>query len=363
MWIFEVPSAVTNPENNLSNSSSDENTRTIQYSTQKNIVSKRPDITPSHSVGKYLNYPDKTAKRAYEGGMRLKGRYKSEFEGKPLVTVVTTVYNRESVVEKAICSVLTQTYDNIEYIVVDGASSDNTTEVIRKYEDVIDYFVSEPDGGLYEGMNKGLELAQGSFIIILNSDDWYIPSCIQTLVDAALADNRELVCALANEVDASGAFLRAIPMLPFGDNVRMRMPLRHETMLVSKNLYNRVGLYDETYQIIADLKLTQKIYDEVRGFHQLNAYVMYFRKMGVAVKLNDAFISERKRLLSEQFPFLEIKEIELLANEYTKNITPFVRLAQKYKTHDKLVRALKGFLSINGALGDPGNSEYLHYFI
>lgn len=353
---------MTKTKNISSNSKFNRNPWNIQSSTQKNVAFKEPDIEPSAYVGKYLSYPDRTSRRIDEGGMRLQGHYKCRSDVKPLVTVVTTVYNRESVVEKAICSVLTQTYENIEYIVVDGASDDNTIAVIRKYDDVIDYFMSEPDGGLYEGMNKGLELAQGDFIIILNSDDWYVPSCIQTLVDAALADNLELVCALATEVDATGTFLREIPMLPFGDNVWVRMPLRHETMLVSKNLYNRVGLYDETYQIIADLKLTQRMYDEKVRFRQLDESLMFFRKMGIASDLTENLMSERRRLLFDQFPFMTDKEIKLLASEYKRDISPYIKLAQKYRHHEKLVSGIKGFLSLNGVFGDPKNLKYLQYF-
>lgn len=334
----------------------------MQYSTLKNVVSEKPDLNPSSSVGKYLRYPDNTSKRIDEGGMRLQGHYKERSVSHPLVTIVTTVYNRETVVERAICSVLMQTYENIEYIVVDGASSDDTLAIIEKYDDVIDYFISEPDGGLYEGMNKGLELAQGDFVIILNSDDWYVRDCIQKLVGAVLAEDIELACALATEVDTKADVLRKIPMLPLGDNVRLRMPLRHETMLTSRHLYNRVGLFDESYQIIADLKLTQKMYDEMNGFLQLDDNVMFFRKMGIASDLTPDFISERKRLLFEQFPFLEDEEIELLANEYKQNILPFVRLVQKHGQQEKLINGLKGFLSLNGALGDRRNSEYLHYF-
>ena len=89
------------------------------------------------------------------------------------ISIITSVYNNASTIEDAIKSVLSQTYTNIEYIVVDGASKDGTTEIIRKYENQISKFVSEKDKGIYDGLNKGVDLATGDVIAFLHSDDIY----------------------------------------------------------------------------------------------------------------------------------------------------------------------------------------------
>jgi len=318
------------------------------YSTQFNISVTPLKNNDSNVVGKYSTYPRYSSKRIDEGGMRLEGKYKSNDANNPLVSVITTVFNRELVIEKAICSVLNQTYSNIEYIIIDGASHDGTLEIIKKYVDVIDYYVSEPDSGLYEGMNKGLELAHGEYLIILNSDDWYREDCIETLIKEAQTKKLELVCALATEVDDSGKVIRNIPMMPFGDNVRLRMPLRHETMLVTKSLYDRVGLYDQSYKIIGDLKLTQRMYEAMVGFSQMSEYLMCFRKIGVASQLNKEFVLERKRLLLEQFTFLKDFELELLANEYKGDPLPYSNLVKKYSYNSKFVKSVKEFLRMHG---------------
>lgn len=119
--------------------------------------------------------------RAYqnrvEGGIYIhqKTRKKSE-PNKPLVSIVTVVYNGGKYLEQAILSVLNQSYNNIEYIIIDGNSTDNTLDFIKKYEDRIDYWISEPDKGIYDAMNKGIDLAHGVWINFMNAGDRFYES-------------------------------------------------------------------------------------------------------------------------------------------------------------------------------------------
>jgi glycosyltransferase involved in cell wall biosynthesis len=112
--------------------------------------------------------------RKGEGGLRIKGFYKRRKYQNPLITIITVVYNDESHIEETILSVINQSYDNIEYLIIDGGSTDNTVEIIKKYNDSIDYWVSEKDQGIYEAMNKGCRLAMGNGLCFLNSGDKFI---------------------------------------------------------------------------------------------------------------------------------------------------------------------------------------------
>lgn len=107
-----------------------------------------------------------------------------------LVTILTVAFNAEATIAKTIESVLNQTYDDIEYIVIDGASKDKTVEVARKYQKVFDItrgrkliIVSEPDKGMYDGLNKGARMAHGELVGQINADDWYELDAVETMVD------------------------------------------------------------------------------------------------------------------------------------------------------------------------------------
>jgi glycosyltransferase involved in cell wall biosynthesis len=114
------------------------------------------------------------------GGLRTKGIAKKSQENMPLITVVTVVRNGEKTLEQTILSVINQTYKNVEYIIVDGASIDGTLEIIRKYEDRIDYWISEPDGGIYYAMNKGIDAATGEWINFMNTGDSFYLETVLT---------------------------------------------------------------------------------------------------------------------------------------------------------------------------------------
>ena len=89
----------------------------------------------------------------------------------PLITIITVAYNAVKDIENTILSVLNQTYPNIEYIIIDGGSTDGTLDIIKKYEDKISYWVSEPDKGIYDAMNKGIVKANGDYLFFLGADD------------------------------------------------------------------------------------------------------------------------------------------------------------------------------------------------
>ena len=108
----------------------------------------------------------------------------------PTFSIITITYNAERWLERTILSVLSQSYPNIEYILIDGASKDKTVEIIKQYESGIASWISEPDKGLYDAMNKGIKLCSGDIVGLINSDDWYekdiFKEVIQLIKDCCL---------------------------------------------------------------------------------------------------------------------------------------------------------------------------------
>ena len=145
-----------------------------EYSTTRRLTTSKPDCLPNIS-----------AQPNQRGGIRTLGYYKQpswlmekNVFSHPLISVITVVYNGQEFLENAIRSVLYQNYDNVEYIIIDGGSSDNTLKIINKFDRAIDYWISEPDKGIYDAMNKGINCALGDWIIFLGHDDILL-NCLQ----------------------------------------------------------------------------------------------------------------------------------------------------------------------------------------
>ncbi len=118
------------------------------------------------------------------GGRRGRGQQRSGTPTTPLVSIVTVVYNGAATLERTIQSVLAQGYANIEYIIVDGGSTDGTLDLLRRYDDRLDLWVSERDKGIYDAMNKGVALCTGEWVALINADDWYEPDTVARVLAA-----------------------------------------------------------------------------------------------------------------------------------------------------------------------------------
>ncbi|TVR02186.1 MAG: glycosyltransferase, partial [Desulfovibrionales bacterium] len=149
------------------------------------VTRKKPVIVnkPEDKFETVLFLPE-GENRTGQGGLRTQGLFKHSLPDKPLITVITVVLNGAKHLEETILSVLNQTYDNVEYIIIDGGSTDETLDIIRKYEHAIDYWVSEKDEGIYDAMNKGIKCATGEVVGIINADDYYHANSLESISKA-----------------------------------------------------------------------------------------------------------------------------------------------------------------------------------
>ena len=212
------------------------------------------------------------------GGLRTKGITKTSSESLPLITVVTVVYNAESTLEQTILSVINQTYNNVEYILVDDASTDGTLDIIKKYEDKIDYWISEPDKGIYDAMNKGVNLASGDYIALLNADDWYELDVCKTVVNEIQKKKFDVYHAVGRFIDKQNYVQRI-----FACNERElhRWCLVHETCFVRKGIYTDFK-YDILYKSAADYDFLCRIYKSGASFHLIEKVFLNFRDGGMS---------------------------------------------------------------------------------
>jgi glycosyltransferase involved in cell wall biosynthesis len=198
-----------------------------------------------------------------EGGLRKQGKLPpGTRSSEVLVTVITAVRNGETVLERTMLSVFKQTYGNIEYIVIDGASTDGTLDVIRRYDDKIAYWVSEPDKGISDAFNKGIRAAQGDYIALLNADDWLSEDQIERGVQALRSSSAEYVFGDLLLHDAGGRVLYRIKGDPdYTRIIRSKMPeVNHPTVLARKSIYNRAGLFDLGYRYAMDYEWVLRVH-------------------------------------------------------------------------------------------------------
>ncbi len=168
------------------------------------------------------------------------------------LSIITPAYNARDTIETTLKSVLLQESGwSVEYIVVDGGSSDGTVDLLRQYDDHLEW-VSEPDNGIYDAMNKGIRQANGAWIGILNSDDWYTKCTFQELGTMTHRQPRaEIVVGGVTRVDEDGTTGKYVPP-PQGAFTTLK-PNNHPATFVHRDVYERLGTYRLSYPISADL--------------------------------------------------------------------------------------------------------------
>jgi len=222
----------------------------------------------------------------------------------PLISVITVVRNGKKYIKETILSVLSQTYKNIEYIIIDGASTDGTIEIIKQYGDKIDYWISEKDNGIYEAMNKGIKIASGEIINFLNCGDLYENKFVVSEVMEIFKRNSKLSFVLGrgrfvNENNQPINIFRNKPLvttLKFGrfDDCC------HQAFFYKKSLHQEFGLYDLRYKICADRLFIQKIYASKKYQYFLLDKVLAIRRYDGLSRKPEAIL-ESKKLYDEIF--------------------------------------------------------------
>jgi hypothetical protein len=193
---------------------------------------------------------------------------------KPLITIVTVVFNGEIFLEDTILSVINQNYDNVEYIIIDGGSTDGTLDIIKKYENTIDYWVSESDQGIYHAMNKSLILSLGEFVFHLNAGDRVKKDALRKVFANEYKDTSLIVGAVRYE---SGAIFHS-------NDSRMviKNMIHHQSAFYLVSTLKKIGLYKLQYDILSDYYLNSKIYILKYKIKRVPIEISYCTNFGVS---------------------------------------------------------------------------------
>jgi len=246
-------------------------------------------------------------KRQGEGGLRTKSLFKKSYATKPLMSVITVVYNGQENLDQTISSVLDQTYDNIEYIIIDGGSRDGTLGIIHKYDDKIDYSVSEPDGGIYGAMNKGASLATGDYISYINADDWYNNDTIQSVVSAI--DNNNIDYLFGNVDIYSDNALHHTLKEQF-EQYKFNTPFGHPALFVQTH-HLLTTPFNTHYKVIADYDFILELIAKKLNHYYLDQSLSNFRLGGISSSAN--LNKEKFRLYYTRFGLIRAVYSYLLA--------------------------------------------------
>lgn len=193
------------------------------------------------------------------------------------ISIITITYNSEKTVEDTIKSVISQKYDDFEYIIIDGGSTDNTIEIVKKYRDKIAYFVSESDRGICDAFNKGIAVATGDIIGIINSDDLLYHDAL-TKVAEAYCTGIDIIYGKGKRLYSDGRMEDYLPRnLAF---LKYGMALVHPSTFVTKDAYTKYGVFDLKYKGCMDRELLLRMKSQGAVFKYVDEYLSIYRMGG-----------------------------------------------------------------------------------
>lgn len=238
-----------------------------------------------------------------EGGYRLNFNA-DEAKHIPMISIVTVVYNSEQFLERTILSILNQTFKDVEHIIVDGNSKDNTLNIIQQYNDQIAYWKSEPDKGIYDAMNKAQNFAAGKYIMFLNSGDEFCDNKVLENV-FKLQENADVYYGDTVITDEQGNELRNRRLRPpqklSWKDFRFGMLVCHQSIIIRRELSQH---YNTDYRIAADIDWA--IRSTQKAKHLINTYlnISKFMEGGMSSQHHKKGLEERFKILSNHFGLL-----------------------------------------------------------
>lgn len=260
------------------------------------------------------------------------------------VSIITVVYNGAKTIEQTIKSVLSQKYPNIEYIIVDGMSNDGTKEIINKYRKNVDCFISEEDKGIYDAMNKGIKHSTGDIIGFINSDDWYALDVVEKVVQTFLREEVDVVYGEVKMVHFGGH----MSLVKNGtlEDIIFRMVIPHPTAFVKRQIFEKIGLYNQKYRIAADYDLFLRMYLNGIRMKQIKQVLAYVREGGVST-VNLTECANEFREIAKHYAQInnDFSTLDRIEQDYQVRI-------KRIQTKEKAYQIVKSGKSIEVAINE-----------
>lgn len=255
------------------------------------------------------------------------------------ISIITVVFNNVENIEKTINSVINQTYKNIEYIVIDGGSSDGTVDIIKKHTKNIDYWISEPDKGIYDAMNKGAKKATGDYLYFLNSGDYFCDKNILAKVSKDLDSKLGLVNGSVIKLYEGWEY----NYNPCFENLKKGVALPHQGSFIKKSIFDELSGYREQYKSAGDFDFFCRFFKANYSYKLIEEYIAYMPSGGFS---SNKRISQTEgyKLIREHFGFLNALSHYIRKILLEQNLKKLLLKLRLKKLYEKLLKLkMKGF--------------------
>lgn len=258
----------------------------------------------------------------------------------PKISIITPTLNQGKYIENTIVSVLSQNYPNLEYIIIDGGSTDASVDIIKKYSDRLAYWVSEPDKGHAHAINKGLSVSTGDILAYMNSDDYYMPGAFQRVANEYLRHHFDVICGRCNIVDEKGNILRVTGggcyrLEEFLDFMYYsKAAIVQPEVFFSRSIFEKCGFFREDIYFVFDYEYWLRLAHKEALFGYIDQTFSCFR------------IHSRQKTCGNDIKINKdhVMVIEEYVNKYSSSINP--QKIQKIKKNLSILRWHTDFLDL-----------------
>lgn len=279
------------------------------------------------------------------------------------ISVVMVVKDNRAAASKTLNSIVNQKYKNFELVIIDGASTDGTKDVIESYKQIIDVFISEPDDGIYDAMNKGICHSSGEYILFMNADAiFYDDFSLYALANAAEYSQCDVIIGQCEEYEDK-KFFRYRKTYIDNSMFLKGCPFTPQAMLYRRKLHEKFGLYDTNYKIVSDIQFIYTLYINKVRFFEIDSLTVKFNRTGISVLNQDLRLQETQEVREKFITGLAPDDISRFLRFWEISMEDMEYLIKRYNDNDIFVTAASSLMvsRVNSQQIPPMNCEKVFY--